>query len=170
MKPFYFESSYKSAFLANMAARLRDVINDDCAVMLRNKGVITPVTDVSIVMFIAENNLHSIAEIAKALDYSHQRTAARISTLEKLELIARFTDENDSRCKRFSLTRIGEVDFKKLQSVYQSAAVVFDQLLDEQEMDVMAVLMNLVTSLKRYPVSERILEVEESRRIEATNE
>lgn len=170
MIPFYFESPYKQAFLANMAARLRDVINDDCSVMLNNKGVITPVTDVSLIMFIAENNLPSIAEIAKALDYSHQRTAARISALENLDLIARFTDENDYRCKRFSLTQAGKEDFQKLQDVYQSAATVFGQILEEQGVDVMTIMMNIVTSLKRFPVSARILEIDSSTLAENPNE
>lgn len=159
MNPFYFDSKYKSAFLANVATRLRDVINDDCAVLLKQRGVITPITDVSTIMFIADQDLPSIAEIAKALDYSHQRTAARITALEKLGLIARFADENDSRCQRFSLTPLGKADFKKVHEVYVSASKVFDEIIEEQGVDVMKIMMNITQSLKRYPVSERIADI-----------
>lgn len=159
MNPFYFDSKYKSAFLANVATRLRDVINDDCAVLLKQRGIITPITDVSTVMFIAEYDLPSIAEIAKALDYSHQRTAARITALEKLGLVARFADENDSRCQRISLTALGRTDFKKVREVYVSASTVFDEIIEEQGVDIMKIMMNTTKALTRYPVSERIADI-----------
>lgn len=156
MTPFYFESKYRSAFLANMAARLRDVINDDCVEMLREKGIVTPISDVSLIMFISQNHWSSIVEMAKGLGYSHQRTASRVAVLEKLELISRVSDEKDSRCRRFSLTEKGIKDFALLESVYQSAAAVFDDIFEDIDDDLMEKLLSVVTSLKRFPVSQRI--------------
>ena len=156
MKPFFFDSPYRSAFLANMAGRLRDTINQDCITLLQEKGVITPISDVSLMMFIAQNNLCSIAEIARGLSYSHQRTASRVTALESLKLIKRQDDKRDTRCKRFKLTEKGKQDFAKLESVFQAAAVAFDQLFEQLDDDLMEKLDSVITSLQQLPISQRI--------------
>ena len=60
--PFFYSLEYRSAFLANMAGRLRDTISEDCQELLRNKGVVTPVTDVSLVLFLS---MHDIPQLPK---------------------------------------------------------------------------------------------------------
>lgn len=154
--PYFYGLKYRSAFLANMAGRLRDIISEDCAQLLQERGVVTPVTDVSLILYVAENQMPSIAEIARALDFSHQRTASRVNNLEKLDLIIRHDDPQDTRCKRFCLSSVGEADFKKLQSVYTSASNAIDQLLQERGIDLMDELLAVSSALKKYPLSDRI--------------
>lgn len=155
-EPFFYQLEYRSAFLANMAGRLREVISDDCQGLLKEKQVLTPVTDVSLILFISQHDMSSIAEIARALDYSHQRTASRINSLEKLGLISRHDDFEDTRCKRFCLTEIGKKDFNKLEEVYRSAALALDGVFEELDDDLMETLLTAVNSLKRIPLSARI--------------
>ena len=162
MNPFYFASKHKSAFLANMAARLRDIINDDCSVLLKEREITTPITDISLMMFISESKNPSIAEIANALDYSHQRTSARVLTIEKLGLIRRVVDKKDSRCQRVALTEAGKTDFKKLQKVLEAASEVMDKVIAEEGVDIMQSIQNIVSTIKRHPISEQISEFDSS--------
>lgn len=161
--PFFYSFEYRSAFLANMAGRLRDTISEDCQILLREKSVVTPITDVSLVLYLSMHDMSSIAEIARALNYSHQRTASRINALEKLAILSRHDDMEDTRCKRFCLTELGKKDLEVLESVYRSASAAMDELFKELDNDLMETMLSAVTSLERIPLSERILLSEQIR-------
>ena len=111
-KPFFYQLETCNAFIANMASRLSKMINDDFTEVLKDASIVTPVTDVSLIIFIGQAKSPSIAEAAEALSYSHQRTASRTSALEKLNLVQRHADENDARCQRISLTKLGFEDLR----------------------------------------------------------
>lgn len=156
MTPFFFNLDTKAAFLANMAGRLKDTINEDCAVLLKERGISTPISDVSLLLFIGNNPDSSIADAARALDYSHQRTSARVMMLEKLQLIEKHKLPGDSRCSGFTLTPLGRQDLNKLQEVYTLASDALTQLMKDIDCDLMAKLLEASESLKRFPLSQRI--------------
>ncbi len=157
--PFFMQESFRSAFVANMANRLRDNINNDCAGLLKQNGIQTQTTDVSIVLFLEKHPHSSISDIAKGLDYSHQRTAARMVALHKQGTVHKQSDPNDSRCTLFSLTELGQQDALALKQVYTAAATALDAVFEELECDLMAVLNHAVNTLERTPLSQRIQQI-----------
>lgn len=156
VKPFFYQSKYRAAFLANMATRLRDTISDDASVMLKNNAVITPVTDISLMLYLSENDNTSITSIAQALDYSHQRVTSRISTLEKLQLVLRLEDKNDQRQKSICLTEIGKKDLSEIDKVYKNAAIAIEGIFDEIDSDLMDSILLALNALDNRTLRQRI--------------
>lgn len=154
-EPFFYQTPYKSGFVANMASRVHDVVVEQSRSFLREKGAITPVSDVSLMMCIKHYPKSSIAELARLLDYSHQRTSARIAALLKLGLLTSFIDENDSRCKRFTLSDTGLLDFEKLSEVYRSVSEYMDAIFAETGVNLMQDLSIVLDSIKKTPIPHR---------------
>ncbi|MDT0583379.1 MarR family winged helix-turn-helix transcriptional regulator [Brumicola blandensis] len=162
-KPFFYELDYSAAFFANMTSRLSKMINDEFSEVLKDSSIVTPITDVSLVMFLAQSKGASIAEIAKALSYSHQRTASRVSALEKLSLIYRHTDLNDGRCQRFTLTKLGVDDVAELTRITKDVASVINEISKEQSVQIMEVLFGFCQAIENEPISARIKKLPNSR-------
>ena len=155
-KPFFYELETCNAFLANMTSRLSKMINDDFTEVLKNASIVTPVTDVSLIIFLGKAKRPSIAEVAEALSYSHQRTASRASALEKLSLIKRHPDKDDARCQRLSLTTLGLEDLSKLERVTTGVADVISDISQEKNIQLMKVLFELCESIDKKPISKRL--------------
>lgn len=132
------------------------MINDDFTEVLNAASIVTPVTDVSLIIFLGQAKKPSIAEVAEALSYSHQRTASRISALEKLNLIQRHADESDARCQRLTLTTLGFEDFNKLERVTADVAHVISDISHEKNIQLMNTLLELCQSIDNKPISGRL--------------
>ena len=155
-KPFFYDLDISAAFFANMTSRLSKMINDDFSEVLQESSIVTPITDVSLIMFLAQTKGASIAEVAKALSYSHQRTASRISALEKLSLIYRHTDIDDARCQRFTLTELGIKDVAQLKSITKDVASAISEISKEQNVQIMEVLFGFCQAIESESISVRI--------------
>jgi len=155
-KPFFYDLDIAAAFFANMTSRLSKMINDDFSEVLQESSIVTPITDVSLIMFLAQTKGASIAEVARALSYSHQRTASRISALEKLLLIYRHTDIDDGRCQRFTLTEQGVKDVTKLRSITKDVASAISEISKEQNVQIMEVLFGFCQAIEKEPISVRL--------------
>lgn len=155
-KPFFYQSEHRAAFLANMAGRLRDLISEEGIKLLESKGLTTPVTDVSFMLYLSENNQASIAEIARAQGFSHQRVASRITFLEKCQLVNRATDKKDLRRKCIRLTKKGRAEAVILEEVYKRAALAFEALFLEIDDDLMDKLHVTLNALTEVSLTERI--------------
>lgn len=154
--PFFFHSSHRAAFLASMANRLSDLISEEGSKMLKQKGLSTPSTDVSFMLFLSEHNGASIADIANAQGFSHQRVASRISHLEKRELVIRKASETDQRCKAVFLTDKGTQEAIALADVYKNAAKAIEALFLETGDDLMEKLQTAIKALQQKPLTQRI--------------
>lgn len=159
-KPFFYQSPHRAAFLANMAGRLRDLICEEGIKLLEAEGLTTPVTDVSFMLYLGENNGASIAEIARAQGFSHQRVASRITFLEKHHLVSRTSDERDQRRKCIKLTEKGKAEAVLLEKVYRNAALALEVLFVEIEDDLMEKLHTTLNALTQVSLSERIRRLE----------
>ena len=155
-KPFFYQSPHRAAFLANMAGRIKDVICEEGIVLLEQRGLTTPVTDVSFILFLSQNANVSIADIARAQGFSHQRVASRIAILEKLLLVSRTADERDQRRKCINLTDKGKAEALLLEDVYKSSALALEELFVEIDDDLMEKLYATLNALTRVPLTERI--------------
>jgi len=154
--PFFYDSPHKAAFLANMAGRLKDQICDYSQQQFDRLQLVIPVGDVSLVMFVKQTKSASIAEIAEALNYSHQRVAARINALIELKCLTRTVDKRDQRRKVISLTRSGIQQATKIEKYHQKAAKVFEQLFKSIDCDLMAKLLAAVDSLERLDLMAQL--------------
>jgi len=156
--PFFYQFEYRAAFLANMAQRLRDHISGEGAELLKENGVITPVTSVSFMLFLSESGPSSSADIAKAMNFSHQRVTSRIAELEKLALVIRVPDAADQRRKLIELTAKGQAEMSALAVVYEEAASAIEDVFTEIGDDLMDKIMITLDALKRKSIQERIIE------------
>jgi len=155
-KPFFFNAPYRAAFLASMAGRLKDIISEEGSKMLKNKGLTTPATDVSFVLYLSQYRGATIADIAHAQGFSHQRVASRIQHLEKLDLVVRKAIPQDQRCKAVFLTEQGEREALELEAVYHSAAQALEALFEELGDDLMEKLQQAISALSHTPLSQRV--------------
>ncbi|MFS1525252.1 MarR family winged helix-turn-helix transcriptional regulator [Microbulbifer sp. 2304DJ12-6] len=155
-KPFFYASKYRAAFLASMAERLRDLICEDGSKLLKAKGVTAPVTDVSFMLFLSENEPSFTADIARALNFSHQRVASRILVLEKLKLVTCVSDRQDQRRKRVTLTKKGRAEVLAQEEIYKNVALAFEDLFEEIGDDLMDRLQLTLETLKQESLSERV--------------
>ena len=156
IKPFFYQSKHRAAFLANMAIRLRDSISDDATVMLKESNVKTPVTDISLILYLSKNDKCPITSIAQALNYSHQRVTSRISTLEKLDLVLRLEDQQDQRQKIICLTAHGKSDVSKINKIYKNAAKAIEGVFDEIDNDLMDSLLLAINAFENRTLRQRI--------------
>ena len=157
--PFFYNSPFRAAFLANMAGRLKDQICEDAQQQFNQLELLTPVSDVSLMLFVGQNHSASIAEIAEALDYSHQRVAARINALIRLNLLSREVDSNDQRRKVIKLTRLGDKEVAQINQFYQQVAATFEQLFQEIDCELMEKLLAAVNGLKRLNLSSQLAQL-----------
>lgn len=159
-QPFFYDSPLRAAFLANMAARLKDQICEDAQQQFDQLQLLTPVTDVSLVLFVNHKKIASIAEIAEALDYSHQRVAARINALIRLNLLSRQVDSTDQRRKAIKLTEVGLKEVAQIDQFYRHVSAVFEELFKEIDCELMEKLLAAVNGLKRSNLSSRLKNIQ----------
>jgi len=157
--PFFYQFEYRAAFLANMAQRLRDHISGEGAELLKENGAVTPVTSVSFMLFLSEYGSSSSADIAKAMNFSHQRVTSRIAELEKLALVTRVPDGADQRRKLIELTPKGQAEMPILETVYREAASAIEEVFMEIDDDLMEKIMTTLNTLKRNSIQERIIKL-----------
>jgi DNA-binding MarR family transcriptional regulator len=159
-KPFYYQYEYRSAFLASMAGRLRDQICVEADEIFKSNNMATPVNDVSYMLYLKENGSTSIAELARAQDYSHQRVALRINLLKKLKLVTRIIDPKDQRRKLIKLTAKGQKEMAFLQKMYTETSMAIEHLFKEIDVDLMDKISDALDALKKRSLPDRLREIE----------
>lgn len=159
-KPFYYEYGYRAAFLASMAGRLRDQICVEADDIFKSNNISTPVNDVSYMLYLKQNGSSSIAELARAQDYSHQRVALRIDILEKLRLVTKVADDKDQRRKLIKLTTKGKKEMAFVQKMYSETAMAIEHLFKEVDVDLMEKISDVLDALKKRSLLDRLQDVE----------
>lgn len=159
-RPFYFQFDYRAAFLASMAGRLRDQICVEADEVFKANNMATPVNDVSYMLYLEQNGSSSIAELARAQDYSHQRVALRIDLLEKLRLVTRIADDKDQRRKLIKLTAKGKKEMAFVQKMYTETSMAIEHLFKEIDVDLMDKISDALDALKKRSLLDRLREIE----------
>ena len=159
-KPFYYQYEYRAAFLANMAGRLREQICVEADEIFKSNSMATPANDVSYMLYLKQNGSSSIAELARAQDYSHQRVALRIDLLEKLKLVTRVTDDKDQRRKLIKLTTKGKNEMVFVEKMYTETSMAIEHLFKEIDVDLMDKISDVLDALKKRSLSDRLREIE----------
>jgi DNA-binding MarR family transcriptional regulator len=111
-------------------------------------------------LYLKENGSTSIAELARAQDYSHQRVALRINLLKKLKLVTRIIDPKDQRRKLIKLTAKGQKEMAFLQKMYTETSMAIEHLFKEIDVDLMDKISDALDALKKRSLPDRLREIE----------
>ena len=155
-KNFRDEHALKGAFVSNQLVRLVDLIALQGDDLLREAEITIPSRAVGCTLYIGDNEEVSLADIAKAMDDSHQLTAQRVEGLIKLGLLERRNDPNDGRRKVLSLTKVGKVQYQRLLVRLGEIEKAFAGLYAEIGHDLPTILEDAMEALDRTPLLERI--------------
>lgn len=159
-KAFSHAQEFKGAFLAHMAARLDTLICEQCKVLFEDAGIKAPVTSMSIFVFLMKYGEGSISDICKIGGQSHQLTASRIKALIQLDMVELKKDETDKRKQLVAFTQKGLNEVDAIAEALKSVSLVFEDLNRELGVDLLLKLEEAERSLTRFPLNERIQELE----------
>lgn len=155
--------SLENAFLAHFSRRLSDLIIEQCSNHLKNLGITTPATAVSSIYFLADNDNVTVADLAEALDVTHQMATQRSNQLEKMGLIYRKPKPGDMRAKTIHLSESGIEESRKLRPFTKSLSAVFDEINEQIECELMVKIRQAELALIEKPLFQRIEKIEASR-------
>ncbi|WP_262694271.1 MarR family winged helix-turn-helix transcriptional regulator [Kordiimonas aquimaris] len=144
------------AFAANQMTRLTDLINDQGVALLEDAGLTLPPRAVSTVLLIGEREKISAADIAKELNQPHQLVTQRIELLISLDLLQRLDDPKDGRRKIIALTVKGNHEFNTLDKRLAEAALAFEHLYNEIDINLSTIAMRAMNALKKKSLLSRI--------------
>lgn len=156
-RSFVDSHAYFHAFVGNRLDRAVQLMNEQSGRVLSNAGIVLPPQSASCLVFIAEKESASAADIAAALDLPHQLVAQRLNALMGRGLVVRRADPNDGRRKILRLTPKGKTQIERLNTVLHDTNAVYEELNKELGVDVSALALRLIDTLDREPLEERIL-------------
>ncbi|MBQ4837823.1 MULTISPECIES: MarR family winged helix-turn-helix transcriptional regulator [Pseudoalteromonas] len=154
----YFDN-LDNAFLAHFCRRLSDLIIEQGAKVTESYGITTPSTAISSIYFIEQNHGVTVAELASALEVTHQMATQRINTLESLDLIYRKPNPQDKRAKMIHLTELGKQEAVKLKPLTKNMSQVFSELNQQIECDIVAKVRLAEQALIDKPLMQRLNEL-----------
>jgi len=155
-KNFRDEHALKGAFVSNLLLRLVDLIANQGDDLLREAEITIPARAVACVLFIGDKREASLADIAKALDESHQLAAHRVEGLIGLDLIERSDDPRDRRRKILSLTPKGRTQYKRLRARLAEIEAALSGLYEEIGIHIPTIIEQAIEALHRTPLLDRI--------------
>lgn len=150
------EHALKGAFLSNKLLRLVDLIGLQGNELLQDAGITLPSNAVALILYVGDQKQASLAEIARALDESHQLTAHRVDPLIQSGLLERRDDPNDRRRKALSLTRKGKAQYQLLLERLKEIEQALAGLYAEIGHDIPTILEAAITALTRSSLLERV--------------
>jgi DNA-binding MarR family transcriptional regulator len=109
-----------------------------------------------------EEDKATVAGLAEALGVTHQMATQRVNTLEKLGLVFRKPNPEDKRAKSIHLTELGTKEGKKLQPITAKINIIFEQLNNQIECDLMTKIRQAELALIKAPLQKRIKELDAS--------
>lgn len=150
------------SFLAHFSRRLSEIIIEQGSRIIESHGITTPTTAVSSIYFLMEEDKATVAGLAEALGVTHQMATQRVNTLEKLGLVFRKPNPEDKRAKSIHLTELGTKEGKKLQPITAKINIIFEQLNNQIECDLMTKIRQAELALIKAPLQKRIKELDAS--------
>jgi DNA-binding MarR family transcriptional regulator len=142
-------------FLGRTVERLSTLIETQSEVIFREHGVVIPVKSCSLMTQLDRLEQATAADLARALDVSHQLVLQKLPKLVKLRLIVATQDPEDARKKSFSLTAAGN---KQLEIFLECRALIeqaYSGLFDELG-DLFSLTNTFIGELEARPLSSRI--------------
>ena len=157
-RPFLQSGIFRQAYLGKQAEDLTYLCEAQIEQAYQEHGVIIPICTSSTLHSLSMAGKASMADLAKSLQVTHQITAQRVRKLDKLGLIQRTPDPNDTRRIELSLTAAGREQAQRLERCMEAAAQAYADLFEEIGVDLSSLLLQATEALHRKPLGERISE------------
>ncbi|MEM9598520.1 MAG: MarR family transcriptional regulator [Acidobacteriota bacterium] len=143
-------------FLGRSADALSQLIAKQVEAVFDGADIRIPVKSCSLISTLAALEPASAADLAKALDQSHQLVLQKIPALLGAGLLDREKDPGDGRRKVFRLTPEGHRQLERLQGLAPAIEAIYQELYRELGVDLRAALDGAAASLRDRPVAERL--------------
>jgi DNA-binding MarR family transcriptional regulator len=143
------------AFMSKRLFDLHLLIQKQAVEIYQAKGMIFPITVSSTILFIASVNGATLTQSAKALGLPHQLIAQRMKILLKLKLVTSSPDSNDKRRTLYKLTKVGKEQLVLLDGYCSEAAIAFNDLSTELELDLHQVISQACEALEAKTFAQR---------------
>lgn len=142
-------------FLGRTVERLSTLIETQSEAIFKEHGVLIPVKSCSLMTQLARLEHATAADLARALNVSHQLVLQKLPKLLRLRLISATQDLEDARKKSFRLTATGkkqiEIFIGCRDLINQAYAGLFDEVGD-----LFSLTNTFIGALEKKPLSERI--------------
>lgn len=142
-------------FLGRTVERLSTLIETQCEVIFKQHGVIIPVKSCSLMTQLARLEHATAADLARALNVSHQLVLQKLPKLMRLRLITATQDLEDARKKSFSLTAKGKTQIEIFLRCRELIKPAYAGLFDEVG-DLFSLTNRFIGALEEKPLSKRI--------------
>ncbi|MEP3889463.1 MAG: MarR family transcriptional regulator [Hellea sp.] len=149
---------YKAAYLGKHAGDLSQLCHNQAAMRYQEFGIIIPVYTSSTLHCLKLMQTASLADIAGALNATHQVTSQRVKKLIDLGLVDRRSDPNDARRYELFLTQTGKTQANRLENCMEAASQAYVDLFDELGFDLSELIRKTTDALRRKPLGERFPE------------
>lgn len=145
-------------FLGRLSETLSDLIETQSADVFVANGLLIPVKSSSLMVALDAIEPASAADLAHALECSHQLVLQKTPKLMKAGLIVRAPCPEDGRRKLFSLTDKGRAELATLRALEPEFVAAYEAL-EASVGDLHAVLRAAIEALRERPLGERIGQV-----------
>lgn len=150
------------AFIGNRFERALHLMSEQGGELLSGHNIAVPQQSVSSLLYVAENQNASTADISAALNLPHQLVTQRLNALIEMNLAARRPDPNDGRRKIIRLTARGKRQVELLNEILRDANAAYDELNEELGVNLSTLVLRVIESLHRETLTERILRHKDS--------
>lgn len=143
-------------FLGRLSEQLSELIEQQSAEVFERAGIVIPVKSSSLLGAIAALGPVSVADLARALDRSHQLIQQKMPKLLTLELVSRRSDPDDQRTFLIEITDRGREQLVLLDELNPE----FDRAYAEIEQDAGPLFEGInraITLLKSRPLIDRMV-------------
>lgn len=142
------------SFLGRLSEALSQTIEDQTRELFDAAGIVIPVRSCSLLTALGQRGEASAAELARALDQSHQLVVQKCPALVRLGLMTQHADPADARRKLFRLTDKGQAQLAMLDTYSDKITDVYKRLFEETG-DVHAMILTALKALKARPLRQR---------------
>lgn len=145
----------EEVYLGKRVHDLLVTLTNQLAVVYKARGITVPVIASSTVDQLSRSSGASIADIARALDITHQLATQRMDKLNRCGLVEKRPDPNDARRVIWALTAEGCKQAERLEVCMNDAMTVHEKLFEDIGFDLMSALDKAKSALNTHPLSER---------------
>ena len=142
-------------FLGRAFEQLSTLIESQSEVIFREHGVHIPVKSCSLMTQLARLEHATAADLARALNVSHQLVLQKLPKLQKLGLITATKDLEDARKTSYSLTATGKKQVEIFLDCRDFIKQAYADLFDEMG-DIFSLANAFIGALEEKPLIERI--------------
>ena len=142
--------------MASRLRRLSDVYWQGVTAIYRQSGVDFDVRWATIFVLIARQEPVAVMEIADRLGITHPAVIQVINELEKKGLITSSKSDEDGRKRLLALSEAGHDMLPKLQPLWDAFVTVNREMLDQQQHNLLASLLEMENQLAEQSFYDRV--------------